>query len=251
MYIFSCERSWEAMLTCIYEAMVSKKGHQDIKLMFEPVEQLSLFDVYTQVEPDQSKAELMMDAINQKISPRIYQKLLYVSMAYEEDIMDLMYRVLLLCFSFGPSAWDMVQYKEVMRINQICTRLGKEVNRFQEFSRFHQIGSDLYVAHIEPKSRLVVALGPIFMDRMPSENFVIIDDVHREAVIHPRDEDFFLKQLDDNEYHKLLETEQANDTFTDLWQVFFDTIAIEERKNAKCQRNLMPLWTRKHAVEFL
>ena len=49
---------------------------------------------------------------------------------------------------------------------------------------------------------------------------------------------------------RLAETEEVNDEFTDLWKTFFDTIAIEERKNEKLQRNMFPLWTRKHVVEF-
>ena len=96
-----------------------------------------------------------------------------------------------------------------------------------------------------------MAMGPVFADRMPSENWIVVDDIHREAVIHPKDEMFYIKQLNDLEYKNLLETEEANDNFTDLWKVFFETIAIKERHNTRCQNNLFPLWTRKHAVEFL
>ena len=44
---------------------------------------------------------------------------------------------------------------------------------------------------------------------------------------------------------------EMNDAYTDLWKIFFETIAIRERANEKCQTNLFPLWTRKHAVEFM
>ena len=36
----------------------------------------------------------------------------------------------------------------------------------------------------------------------------------------------------------------------DLWKDFFNTIGIKERENYQCQRNLMPLWYRKHMTEF-
>ena len=42
----------------------------------------------------------------------------------------------------------------------------------------------------------------------------------------------------------------TDDEYTDLWKVFFETIAIKERTNSKCQNNLFPMWTRTHAVEF-
>ena len=250
MYIYVCDRNWEAMLTCIYEALTSKRGHQNIKLMYGPVEQYTLLDEYITVEADAKKVDILSTAIRNKISPYVYHEMAYVSMAYEDDAMDVIYRVLLLCFSKGPEAINMVQYRDVMRFNQIRTRLGKEVNRFQEFTRFHEVYKGMYVAHIEPKSKLVVALGPIFADRMPSEFFIIVDDIHREAIIHPKDEEYYLRQLSDLEYMRLLETEEMNDEYTDMWKTFFDSIAISERENARCQRNLFPLWTRKHAVEF-
>lgn len=251
MYIFSCKHQWEDMLTCIYEAWCSRKGQENIKLVFEPIEQYSLFDEYQHVGADIKKAESVINAIKTKISPYVYNQLLYASMAYEEEILDIVYRVLLLGFKYGPSVLNMVQYKDVMEFNRIHGRVSKEVNRFQEIMRFHEVRRDMYVAHFEPKSRIIVALGPIFEDRMPSENFIIVDDVHKEAIVHSKDEGFYLKQLSSTEYNRLLETENMNDEYTDMWKVFFDTIAIKERHNKKCQMTLFPVWSRKHAVEFL
>ena len=43
---------------------------------------------------------------------------------------------------------------------------------------------------------------------------------------------------------------RTDDPFIDLWKDFFNTIGIKERANYQCQRNLMPLWYRKHMTEF-
>lgn len=249
MYIYTCEPNLEAMLSCIYDAWTSKRGHKNIKLMLEPVEQMTLFDEYIHVDADSEKVEKVMDAVNMKISPWFYRQLAYSSMAYEEDVLDNMYHCMILGFHHGPDALGMVQYADIMRHNEIRKRLGNEVNRFQEVLRFHQVG-EVYIAHFEPKSRIAIALGPIFEDRMPSENFVIVDDIHKEAVIHHKDEHFYMYKLSDEELTRLLQTEEENDSYTDMWKVFFDTIAIKERTNKKCQDNLFPMWARKHAVEM-
>ena len=144
----------------------------------------------------------------------------------------------------------MVQYQDVMRFRQIRTRVGREVNRFQEVIRFHKIDNNVYVAHFEPKSRIVVTQGYIFQDRMPSENWIIVDDVHKEAVIHPKDQNFYVQTLNSEEYARLLQTEETHDEFEYMWKKYFDKIAIEQRKNQRCQNNLFPKWSRKHAVEF-
>jgi len=251
MTIYSCAPEWEAMLTCIYVASSEGKGHNNIRLELEPVEQYSLFDEYVHVDVDYDKARKVIEAVCNKISPYVYNELAYCSMAYEPDVLDNIYRIMLLGFKFGPNVLDMVQYRDVMRNVQIRKRVGTEAHHFREFIRFHEVRSSFYVAHIEPKSRIVAALGHPFMDRMPSEYWMIVDDVHMEAVIHPKNQPYYIRKLNKEELDKLLLTEQENDAFTDLWQVFFEKIAIKERENARCQRNLFPIWTRKHAVEFI
>lgn len=250
MKVFTCLPDLESMLTCIYDAWASGLGHQNLRLETEPIEQLSMFDEYVHVESDTAKVESVMDAVNMKISPSFYSDIVYISIAMEKDALDIMYRMLILGFAYGPKAIDMRQYAEVTRYHDIRRRLERESMHFLDCLRFTEIRPDVYVAHIEPKSRVAVTLAPSFEDRMPSLTFVIVDDVHKEAVIHPANEHFFMRKLDDYELKLLLESELIRDEYTDLWKLFFDTIAIKERTNYKCQRNLFPLWTRKHAVEF-
>lgn len=249
MKIYTCKPEWEAMLTCIYEASASGAGHENIKLLIEPVEQLSLLDEYIHVDSDPTKALKVVDSINRRISPFFYREMALTSIAYESDALDNIYHMLILGFTYGPNTLEMLQFKDVARNYEIRKRVGREANRFQESIRFHKIGS-VYVAHIEPKSRIAEFLGPIFQDRMPSENFAIIDDVHYEAVFHHSDKPFFMRKLSQEELTKLLETEKSNDEYTDLWKIFFNTISIKERNNPKCQMSHSPLWARKHIVEF-
>ena len=251
MTIYSCEHRLDAMLTCIFEAWSGHKGYQNISLRFEPIEQYTLFDEYIHVEADEQKASKVMNTVSSGISPAFYSALAYSAMSSAPDTLDNIYHLVILGFKFGPSVLDMTQYKDVMRNMEIRRALGNEIHHFIEFVRFHAIADGVYVAHIEPKSPLVGALGDQFSDRMPSEHWMIIDDIHKQAIIHPKDEDFYLRYLTDDEFDRLLKTEDENDQYTDLWKVFFDSIAIKQRANERCQTNLFPKWTRKHAVEFI
>lgn len=80
---------------------------------------------------------------------------------------------------------------------------------------------------------------------------MIIDDMRGIAAVHPKDEHFYLTTLSEEEMNVLRKTEEKKDIYTQLWCEFFETIGIEERKNPKCQRTMMPLWYRKHMTEFL
>lgn len=251
MKIFICDPNWEALMTAVYEASNSGVGHRNLKIAFEADDQYSIFDEYVNVETDSEKAQKVMDAVIRRISASFYERIAFASMSYEADTADIIYKVILLGFLKGPDALLMVQYREVMRFLEIEKRVSSEAHHFREFIRFHETKGHYYVAHIEPKSRVVPALALNFADRMPSENWMIVDDIHSEAVVHPKNEQYYFRILNKDELELLCETEKENDEFTDLWKVFFDTIAIKERKNPRCQNTLFPIWKRKHAVEFL
>lgn len=249
MTVFTCENDFEAMLSAIYDAFMSRLGYGNVRLQLEPVEQYSLFDEYRHVEADRAKAEEVARSISGKISGYFYAELAYCMGAYEPDMLNTVYRVLVLGFKYGPSVLNMYQFKDVARINEIRTRYGREACSFLEFVRFHQVGN-VYVAHIEPKSNVLLPVSEHFSDRMPSEHWMIVDDVHMQAAVHPKDSFYYIRRLTQSELGRLLLTEQENDIYTDLWQGYFDHIAIKERENYICQLNHISKWKRKHVTEF-
>lgn len=248
--IFTCAHNLGAMLTCIYDAWSSGLGHQNIRLMFEPVEEFTFLDKYIHVDEDPSKIQSVIDAVNRKISPYVYSEIAYAAGAYEPDTLDTIYRVLILGFHYGPKVLEMYQFKDVTRFFEIRRRYGREADSFLEFVRFNYVNSSVYVAHIEPKSYVLLPVAEHFIDRMPSENWIIIDDVHKEAIVHPSNSPYYLRYLTEEEYLHLLETEKSEDIYTSMWRSYFEHIAIEARKNRQCQLNHFPEWKRKHAHEF-
>ena len=250
MTVFVCEDSFEGMLTCIYDAWYSRLGHDNVRLIPEPVEQLNMFDTYVYVKTDTDKAMAVAQAISGKISPAFYSEVAFTLGACERDSLDTVYRVLVLGFRLGPGVLDAYGYNAVARFKAIRIRFGREVSSFIEFARFNRLG-DVFVAHIEPKSRVILPVSEHFADRMPSEHWMIIDDVHKEAVIHPVNRGFYLRKLSDEEFERLSTTEGYEDSFTALWRAYFEHIAIEERNNPACQLNHFAKWKRKHVTEFI
>ena len=70
-----------------------------------------------------------------------------------------------------------------------------------------------------------------------------IKDIRRKVLHETR-------YFTDYDMSVLAKTEDVNDEYTDMWKIFFETIAIKHRYNPECQRNLMPVWMRKHVTEF-
>lgn len=238
-------------MTCIYDAWVwgIKNGHENLKLMKEPIEQISLFDEYVHIDSDKDKAMKVTRSIEKKISTKAYIDI-YNSLLYYEDMLDDVYRYLRLGFKIGYEITDMLTEPIVMKISKISKKVSNEAHLFREFARFSSIDAKVYICHLEPKSNVVYYVATHFADRMPKENWMIIDDNRKLAVVHPKNESMYLTYLNDIQFEKLLESEKLHDEYKDLWQTFFDAIGIKQRENYICQRGHFPIWMRKHAVEF-
>lgn len=260
MTIYTCGETFEEMMTCVYEAWAGRRGHANVRLQLEPVEQPELFCEYISVSADAQKAEKVVRAIRQKISAEAYREVFYAAMSFYPDRLDAIYRFLILGFACGAEVTKMLSEPSVMRVLELSRKAGNEMHYFREFTRFtaidgyetaQAVSAKVYVAHIEPKCNITALTANHFADRMPSEAWMIIDDNRRIAAVHPKDQPFYMTVLTEEEMQKLAETERRGDIFTELWKEFFRTIGIEQRRNAKCQRNMMPLWYRKHVTEFL
>lgn len=249
--IFTCEDTFEAMMTCIYDAWASRLGHANIRLQTEPVCQQELFCQYVHIEADAEKVQRVVRSVQRKISYGAYRQMFLAAMSFEEDKLDAIYRFLILGFAYGREVTKMLSQREVIRVMELSRHTQNEAHYFQEFTRFTAVNGKVYVAHIEPKCNIVSITAQHFADRMPSEHWMMMDDNRRIAAVHPKNQEFYVTELAEQELERLKKTEEQTDMYTDLWKEFFKSIGIEARKNNRCQRNLFPFWYRKHVTEFM
>ena len=247
--IFTCRDQFDDMMTCVYDAWASRLGHSNVRLKAEPIGNLELFCEYRHTEADVSKTESVIRTIRRKISPKAYTMVYRAAMSDQEDKLDAIYRFLILGFHYGSSIVDRLQEPAVMRLFELDRKVGNESHYFREFIRFASMAHNTLVAHITPKSNVLTLVAPHFADRMPSENWMIIDDARHLAIVHPADTDYYLTPLSEQDMHLL--SRKTEDPFVDLWKEFFETIGIKERFNPRCQRNMLPLWYRKNMTEFM
>jgi len=250
MTIFTCTDNFESMMTCIYDAWSARLGHANIRLETEPILQTKLFCDYIHVDADPKKVQKIVQSIQQKISFVAYQSVFSAAMSFNENKLDCIYRFLVLGYHYGSSVLNMLQEPAVSAFFELNRKVNNEAHFFREFIRFSAIGDNSLVSHIEPKCNILTFVAPAFADRMPSENWLIIDDKRRIAIVHPADESFYLTTLSEEEFDTFLQSNNQPDEFIDLWKGFFRSISIKERESYRRQRTMMPLWYRKNATEF-
>lgn len=254
--IYQCEDTVNGILSAVYEAGISGYGHKYIRIqpqILGEAENFELFAEYVPVITEEEKVLSVMKAVKQKISWKAYSFMMSAVLSDCPDRGDAVYQFVTYGFSMGAKVCDALQIPCVKRIFEISRAVKNEAHFMEEFLRFQEVQKEpaLLLAVIEPKNKVLSLITDHFADRFPEEWFIIYDKTHDEAVFHYKGGDWELRLLSEEEAAKLNELSEQQEKYVELWQVFFHSIAIEERQNEKLQRNMFRLHYRKHVTEFM
>ena len=245
--VFVCGEGPEDILTAVYDAWASRKGHSRVRLEVEGGETRELFASYVPVETDPEKARKVRQAIEKKIGFRAWQMVYRASLSQEESRADDVYRFLVGGFYYGSRVLGMLAEPAVSRIRDLSRAVGNEAHHFREFLRFEERAPGVLFGRFQPKCQALPLLMPYFSDRLPGENFLILDTGRRQAGVHPAGEPWYLALLPPEAEERLSRREDA---YPELWKTFCQAIAVEQRKNPRLQRSMLPLRYRTYMTEF-
>lgn len=247
--VFVCGGDPDDILTAVYDAWASRKGHSRVRLEVEGESQPEFFCSYVPVETDREKARKVAAAVKKKIGGRAWQMVYRAALSREASRAEDIYRFLVGGFYYGPQALDMLAEPAVYRLLELSRAVGNEAHFFREFLRFDQRENRILLGRIRPKNNVLSLVMPHFADRLPQENFLILDMGRGLAGVHPAGGAWVLARLEPPEAEKLLAAQA--DPFRELWKTFHRAIGVEQRKNPRLQQSRMPLRYREFAEEFL
>lgn len=247
--IYICENTPDGIFTAIYDAWAAHIPDERLSILVDGEYEMELFAEYRYVETDMEKAVKVAHSVSRKISSEAYRQIYAASLSYEEDKIMAIYQFLRLGFKVGAKVTDMHAKPEVCRMFELCRNVVNESHSFREFVRFTELESGILLARIKPKNFVLPLMAGHFADRFPEEHFVIIDDNSEMGIFHERGKQWFLSPIDREAIERLWRSERSQE-FERLWKTFFKAIAIEERRNYKCQRTMCALRFRDYMLEF-
>lgn len=247
--IYLCEDTPDGIFTAIYDAWAAGIPQQRLSLRVEQLHTMRLFTDYVYVRTNLDKAVKVARSVRNKIGQEAYDMMYKASLSYEEDKIDAIYCFLKLGFYYGKAVTEMHGEDSVCRVFELKRNVWNEAHSFREFLRFHDSEEGILVARIHPKNQVLPILADHFSDRFPEENFVILDDTHTMGVFHERHRSWYLAPLDD-EVLKRIWSQRDSAEYEQLWKAFFKSVAISQRVNYKCQRNMCALRYRDYMIEF-
>lgn len=240
-YIY--DGSFEGLMTILYQSYykgipewVCKENQATQGLIFEDEIVNTDFEIY----------EKVCAKIGQKGSKHILQQAYRAYLSGVEGVELSIINYLREALKRGHQIEHDLKNKHILKVNQAARRVAFESMRFKGFVRFKDIEGYL-VSKIEPDYDILILIAEHFKERLPNEKWIIVDSKRKKALVGYKRNIKIVDGLDEN-YFKY--DEQDNGVYENLWKMYFKEIAIENRKNEKCQQGYMPKKYWKNLVEM-
>lgn len=231
-YIY--DGSLYGFLTIVFDCFSNKTLPQKIipNSNYSP----NFLDIPVFIEADFDKAKRVFTGIEKAISFTTLQYTYYAFLSNEKD--KEMHLLKYLCdgFEFGPKINNRLTVPYVFKVLNMEKRTFGECHRLKGLLRFKKVGNNLYYASIHPDNNIIEPLGHHFINRLPSQNFIIHDKIRNICLLY-NGKEYKIVDADNLKIPDISEEEQK---YQELWKSFFKTIAISERKNLRCQMQFMP-----------
>lgn len=234
--------TFECYLSLVHEVYYKKLSPSTI--IRELPKQLILEEVY-EISYNEVEALKVLEALKKRFTKQNFETVLNIfmceSVAFELDLLHY-----IIAGFKNQQELQNINNTHIFAIHNLQKELFRNYHKMSGFLRFVELEDGSLYAKLESKFNLVYLLGSFFAKRFNNQNYIIHDIKRKLAFIHTQ-EFRGVKSVAEFETPTLSQSEEK---FSELWRTFFDTIAIEIRKNPKLQRQLVSLIYRIYMSEF-
>ena len=242
MNIFIYNGTFEGFLTAIFDAYEMKIVPDKI---IPSETEYSLFpDNYYNIQPDKEKSDRVWKGLKKKVSENtckmIYTVFLSES-AMEKQLYDFICKIFDTPYNIESNMGD----ANILNLRNMERKVHKEAVRMIEFIRFQKMADNIFFASISPAYDVIPLLIKHFEARFTDQKWIIYDLKRDYGIFYNLKETVQMTIPNLRVSHNSGQvSDEAKDIdenlFQSLWQDYFDSINIKERKNPKLQRQFMP-----------
>jgi len=240
--MYRYDGSFDGLLCCVFESYDKKEVPMDI---LQPDTPQTLLFQAKEIRTDSSKAARVLASIPKKIGTQAFDFVRHAFLTCFSQKELYILRFLRMGYRYGPSVMGMLTNDVVNTLFKAVKHLNNESHLLKGFVRF-SILNQVLIAAIEPKNYVLPLLTEHFCERYPEERFLIYDKTHGMALVYEP----YQSNLIAIEALEIPEPDEEEQSFRELWQLFYDTIEVQGRHNPGCRMSHMPKRYWKCMTEF-
>ena len=222
------------LLTCIFESFYDRRIPDDVTT--ECV-QCGLLDEIVTIKTDSEKAERVYKCLKNCKTKYLVSDFNLTFRSGEKKRFKVLFDYLNVAISNkNIDVSKAFALPEIQAFTDLKNRIYTETHRFKGFLRFMETEKGFYYACYEPDNDITELLVPHFTARLQSP--FIIHDIKRNILALCDGKRYKILNSGDNGVTVFMS--ESEEIFLDLWQQYYKSINIEERKNLRQMRNYMP-----------
>jgi probable DNA metabolism protein len=208
------------------------------------VRQDTLFEEGLFLRTEEGRAEALFARLGE-VAPDARHTLYFFMLAEAAEKETSLLHYVALAFRYGDRVNGYLTHDAVREVVFLSRKAGRELQRMKGLLRFQQLQDNTWLARMEPDHNIIQPLAHHFCRRLRAQEWFIYDAARRSAAHWDRKTLTFgtLEQFSNPVLSGEEKAVQA------MWQSFFRTIAIPERRNPRLQKSCMPVKYWKYLTE--
>ena len=249
--IYICKDTITGIYSALYDAWKESRD-REAGIELKGRTQQQLFCEYTVVEENQKKAIQLERMVKKHLGYNAYWDIYHALLSNDDRKADAVFCTIREARKIKDSRRIMehLSNPDVAKVFELSRSVSNEAHLYQEFIRFRELEGGVLFSEISPKAQVLTCIADHFSDRFPLENWMIYDMTHKAFLVHRAKKQWVLIWGEEPDRRAVESISDKEKEYELLWKGFFDSIAIEERKNPRLQRTHLPLRYRDGMPEF-
>lgn len=231
-YIY--DGTFEGLLTIVFDSYIDKTLPQ--KIVSENNYTENFLDKTTFINTDYEKSQRIFDGIVKNICKDALYNSYYAFLSNDRDKEINILKYLCDGFDIGSEINNKITISYVFKVINLKRKALSECHKLKGLLRFKEVRDNLCYASIHPDNNILEPLGKHFINRLSSMQFIIHDKNRDLCFVYNGKEYRIINSK--NITIPSFSTDEIK--YQELWKLFFNTIAIRERRNPRCQMQYMP-----------
>ncbi len=233
--------SFEGFLTAVFEIYEYKFPEPTLTAMNGAI---PLFGQQHTVHTSPEKAERVLKKLRTHLSASVCKKIYEAHLSEQEGIANVLLRFIQYGLKSGRAACDDFSNEAVLTLHQTLKKVHRERHRMEAFIRFQQSADGLFFATVEPDFDVLPLISMHFAKRYADQHWLIFDNKRKYGILYDLKEVHVVEQSPaDNTGNALspnISLHEEEKKFQALWQQYFKSVNIKERKNTALHVRHMP-----------
>lgn len=232
------------LFTCVFDAYYERRIPKTIT---DKQVQVGFYDNVYQIETDVQKAKRVSDCLKNCKTIGVLKDVSLALKSGRDDRFTIIFNyVKTVIDNKNLDVSKNFANESVLAFFDLIKQITYEIHRFKGFIRFEESVDGYYYAHFSPDNDITWLLMPHFTSRFSNQAF-IIHDVKRNVLGMYDGYNSTQVNAEDRQVTIYLSDDEIN--FKKLWQTYYKSVNIKERKNHRLMKNFLPVRYWEHLPE--